>query len=78
MAGVGRAARAVVFGWLFYGYGMGLFAKVGVATALAIGTGVYAAQAVLSAHWLLHYRFGPLEWLWRSAMYGAWQSFRRG
>jgi uncharacterized protein len=47
-------------------------------TALAIGTGIYAAQVVFSAHWLLRYRFGPLEWLWRSAMYEAWQPFRQG
>ena len=69
--------QSVVFGWLFYGYGLGLFAKVGVATALAIGISVYVAQAVISAHWLRWYRFGPLEWLWRSAMYGAWQPLRR-
>jgi uncharacterized protein len=77
MAFTNYVMQSVVFGWLFYGYGLGLFAKVGVATALAIGTTVYAAQAVFSAHWLLHYRFGPLGWLWRSAMYGAWQPFRR-
>jgi uncharacterized protein len=77
MAFTNYVMQSVVFGWLFYGYGLGLFAKVGVATALAIGTGVYAAQAVFSAHWLLHYRFGPLEWLWRCAMYGTWQPFRR-
>jgi uncharacterized protein len=76
MAFTNYMMQSVVFGWLFYGYGLGLFAKVGVATALAIGTSVYAAQVVLSAHWLLRYRFGPLEWLWRSAMYGAWQPFR--
>jgi uncharacterized protein len=77
MAFTNYVMQSVVFGWLFYGYGLGLFAKVGVATALAIGTSVYAAQAVLSAHWLRRYRFGPLEWLWRSAMYGAWQPLRR-
>jgi uncharacterized protein len=76
MAFTNYVMQSVVFGWLFYGYGLGLFAKVGVATALAIGTSVYAAQLIFSAHWLLRYRFGPLEWLWRSAMYGAWQPFR--
>jgi uncharacterized protein len=76
MAFTNYVMQSVVFGWLFYGYGLGLFAKVGVAMALAIGSGVYAAQAIISAQWLLRYRFGPLEWLWRSAMYGAWQPFR--
>jgi uncharacterized protein len=77
MAFTNYVMQSVVFGWLFYGYGLGLFAKVGVATALAIGTSMYAAQAVFSAQWLLHYRFGPLELLWRSAMYGAWQPSQR-
>jgi uncharacterized protein len=78
MAFTNYVMQSVVFGWLFYGYGLGLFSKVGVATALALGTSVYAAQVVFSAHWLRRYRFGPLEWLWRSAMYGAWQPFRSG
>jgi len=77
MAFTNYVMQSVVFGWLFYGYGLGLFGKVGVATALAIGTSVYVAQTVTSAHWLRRYRFGPLEWLWRSAMYGAWQPLRR-
>jgi uncharacterized protein len=78
MAFTNYLMQSVIFGWLFCGYGLGLFAKVGVATALAIGTIIYAAQAIFSAQWLLHYRFGPLEWLWRCATYGAWQPFRRG
>ena len=78
MAFTNYVMQSVVFGWLFYGYGLGLFAKIGVAAALAIGTTVYLAQAVFSTQWLLKYRFGPLEWLWRSAMYGAWLPFRRG
>jgi uncharacterized protein len=76
MAFTNYVMQSMVFGWLFYGYGLGLFAKVGVATALAIGTSVYAAQAFISAYWLHRYRLGPLEWLWRSAMYGAWQPLR--
>jgi uncharacterized protein len=75
MAFTNYVMQSMVFGWLFYGYGLGLFAKVGVATALAIAP--VSMLAVFSAHWLLYYRFG-LEWLWRSAMYGAWQPLRRG
>jgi uncharacterized protein len=78
MAFTNYVMQSVIFGWLFYGYGLGLFAKLGVAMALAIGISVYAAQVIFSAQWLLRYRFGPLEWLCRSAMYGAWQPFRSG
>jgi uncharacterized protein len=82
-APVGRMAftnylmQSVIFGWVFYGYGLGLFGRLGVAAALAIGTAVYALQVAFSILWLRRYRFGPLEWLWRSATYGTWQPLRR-
>jgi uncharacterized protein len=41
---------------------------------------VYAVEVAISAWWLRRYRHGPVEWLWRSLMYGAWQPMvlRRG
>jgi uncharacterized protein len=81
-APIGRMAltnylmQSVIFGWLFYGYGLGLFGKLGVTAALAIGIGVYILQIVLSAYWLKRYLYGPVEWLWRSAMYGTRQPLR--
>jgi uncharacterized protein len=82
-APIGRMAftnylmQSVIFGWLFYGYGLGLFGKLGVAAALAIGTGVYILQVVFSALWLQRFLYGPVEWLWRSAMYGRRQPLWR-
>ena len=79
-APVGRMAftnyllQSVIFGWVFYGYGLGLFGKLGVADALAIGIGVYVLQAALSAWWLRRHLYGPVEWLWRGAMYGKRQA----
>lgn len=77
MAFTNYLAQSVVFGFIFFGYGFGLFGRVGVVTALAIGMAVYVAQVLFSARWLEHYRFGPVEWLWRSLMYGSWQPMRR-
>jgi uncharacterized protein len=67
----------VIFGWVFYGYGLGLFGKLGVATALAIGIAVYILEVVFSAFWLRRFLYGPVEWLWRSAMYGTRQPLWR-
>jgi uncharacterized protein len=81
-AAVGRMAftnyltQSVIFSFVFYGYGLGLFNRMGVAAALALGIAVYAVQAVVSAWWLRRHRFGPVEWLWRTAMYGARQPWR--
>jgi uncharacterized protein len=50
-----------------------LFGRSSVTAAFATGVAVYAAEVVFSAWWLGRYRYGPVEWLWRSLMYGAWQ-----
>jgi uncharacterized protein len=78
MAFTNYLAESVVFGWIFYGYGFGLFGRVGVVAALAIGVCVYLAQVLISARWLRYYRFGPIEWLWRTLMYGRPQLLGRG
>ena len=38
---------------------------------------IWAVQLVVSPIWLRHYRFGPLEWLWRYLTYGKRPPFRR-
>jgi uncharacterized protein len=76
MAFTNYLLHSIIFGWVFYGYGLGLFGQVGAGAALSFGSAVYAAQAVFSAWWLRHHRFGPVEWLWRSLTYGAPQVMR--
>jgi uncharacterized protein len=78
MAFTNYLLQSVICSWIFFGYGFGLFGRVGMPTALAIGTGIYVAQVLFSAQWLRYYRFGPVEWLWRSLMYGTAQPLRRG
>jgi uncharacterized protein len=73
MAFTNYLAQSVIFGWIFYGYGLGLFGQLGVTSALAIGLAVYAAQVPFSKWWLDRYRYGPVEWLWRTLMYGEAQ-----
>jgi uncharacterized protein len=73
MAFTNYLAQSLIFGWIFYGYGLGLFGRLGVTEALAIGLAVYAGQVLFSAWWLSRYRYGPVEWLWRTLMYGVAQ-----
>jgi uncharacterized protein len=73
MAFTNYLAQSLIFGWIFYGYGLGLFGSIGAAKALAIGLAVYIAQVFFSAWWLGRYRYGPVEWLWRTLMYGTLQ-----
>jgi len=76
MAFTNYLLQSLIFGWVFYGYGLGLFGKLGSAAALMIGVAVYVAQVIISRWWLARFNFGPVEWLWRTLMYGQKQPMR--
>jgi len=76
MAFTNYLLQSFILGWIFYVYGLGLFGRVGVTAAVAIGAVLYVCQVLFSICWLRHYRFGPVEWLWRVLMYGEAQPMR--
>jgi uncharacterized protein len=59
MAFTNYLAQSLIFGLVIYGYGFGLFGKLGAAAALAIGTTVYMLQVFFGSFWLQRFRFGP-------------------
>jgi uncharacterized protein len=46
--------------------------------ALGAGLALFAVSAALSRWWLSRFRYGPVEWLWRSITYGRLQPWRGG
>src|SRR5438552_966370 len=76
MAFTNYLVQSLIFSWMFYGYGFGLFGQVGASAALAFGVVVYVMQVFFSRWWLLRYSFGPVEWLWRTLMYGRAQPMK--
>ncbi len=76
MAFTNYLLQSVILGWIFYGYGLGLFGSLSVSSGFALGVALYALQVVFSAWWLRYFRFGPVEWLWRTLMYGRLQPMR--
>ena len=84
LAAVGRMAltnyllQSVAFVLLFFGYGLGLYGKVGAFGGLMLALPVFAVEVVASQWWLRRFRFGPAEWLWRSLTYGSLQPMRIG
>ncbi len=59
--------QSVVGVMVFYGWGLGLWNQVSNAEAVLGGLVAFAAQLALAAWWFRHFRYGPLEWLWRAA-----------
>lgn len=84
LAAVGQLAftnyvlHTIICTTIFYGHGFGLFGHVGRVGQIGIVFAVWALQLAISPIWLRHYRFGPLEWLWRSLTYLEFQPMRRG
>lgn len=84
LASVGRLALTVyltqtlMFTTLFYGYGLGEAFRLGPAAVTAWSMIIFSAQVVACQWWLKRFRFGPVEWLWRSLTYLRWQPLRLG
>ena len=76
MAFTNYLAQSVILGFVFYGYGLGLFGKLTLTEGLAIVIALYVAQVAFSRWWLNRFAYGPIEWLWRALTYGAWPRWR--
>jgi uncharacterized protein len=62
---------------LFFGHGFGLYGSVERTGQILIVLAIWGFQLLLSPWWLARFRYGPLEWAWRSLSYGTRQPFRR-
>jgi uncharacterized protein len=78
----GRLALSVYVGQtvigvlLFFGFGLGLLGRFGNSVTIPIGLAVFAIQVWASRAWLDRFRFGPLEWAWRSLTWLRFEPFR--
>jgi uncharacterized protein len=70
MALTNYLAQSVICTMLFYGYGLGLFAKLSRTELLGVVAGVWLLQLVWSPWWLKRFERGPIESLWRRVTYG--------
>ena len=83
LAAVGQMAltnyigQSVICVLIFFGIGLGLFGQVERTTQVLVIIGVWVLQILWSQPWLKTYRFGPLEWVWRSLTYWRRQQLKR-
>jgi uncharacterized protein len=62
---------------IFYGHGLALYGTVERKFQILIVFAIWIILLIISPVWLRYFRFGPLEWLWRSLTYRKWQPFRK-
>jgi uncharacterized protein len=83
LAAVGRTAlsnyllQSVICTTIFYSYGFGLYGRTGWLAGVVLAFLIFAVQVPVSLWWLRRFRFGPVEWLWRSVTYGKRQPMRQ-
>lgn len=62
---------------LYYSVGFGLYGDIRPIWSVFIVTFIFTFQIGASAWWLSYYKYGPVEWLWRSLTYGEKQRMKR-
>ena len=71
-------SQSIIGACLFAMWGLGsTFGAWGYAELMIVGLGLYISQIIISTIWLRYFKYGPLEWLWRSATYLKWQPFKK-
>ena len=83
LAAIGQTAlsnyilQSVVCTFVFTGYGLALYGRLERYQLYFVVAACWAVSLAASSLWLRHYRFGPLEWCWRSLTYWKRQPMRR-
>jgi uncharacterized protein len=77
MAFTNYIMQSVICGIIFTGVGFGLFGKLEYHQLFYVVAAVWAVEIIWSHLWLRYFRFGPLEWLWRSLTYWKKQPIRK-
>lgn len=77
MAFTNYISHSVICTLFFFGYGLNYFAELEFYQIYFVVFAVWIFQLIISPIWLKYFRFGPLEWLWRSLTYWKIQPFKR-
>ena len=54
---------------IFYNFGFNLIGRTNLIPVILIAIIILLLQIIMSNIWLNHFRFGPLEWIWRCLTY---------
>ena len=73
MAFTNYIACSLIGTTMAYGHGLGMYETLSLQQQMYLVGAVFLAILIWSPLWLSIFRFGPLEWLWRSLTYGKMQ-----
>ena len=73
MALTNYLSQTLIATLIFSGFGLRQAGRIGATYLWLMAIAILTVQIIFSQWWLARYRFGPLEWVWRSATYRAWQ-----
>lgn len=77
MAFTNYLTQSLFVGLYFYGIGFGMFGKLERYELYFVVAITWTIQIIWSHIWLRYFRFGPLEWAWRSLTYWKKQPMRK-
>jgi uncharacterized protein len=77
MAFTNYLMQSVLCGLFFYGFGLGMIGKLQRYELYYVVAAVWIIEICWSHLWLKYFRFGPLEWSWRSLTYWKIQPLKR-
>ncbi len=77
MAFTNYLMQSLLVGLFFYGVGFGMYGKLQRYEMYYVVAATWLLQIIWSHIWLRFFRFGPLEWAWRSLTYWKKQPFRK-
>ena len=77
MAFTNYLMQSFLCGLFFYGIGFGMYGKLQRYEVYYVVAAVWVFQIIYSHAWLRYFRFGPLEWAWRSLTYWKKQPFKK-
>ncbi len=75
MALTNYLAQTLICVTLFYGFGFGLFGSVSATQGVFIVIAIYLLQVAWSNLWFRKFRYGPMEWFWRTLTYKKREPF---
>lgn len=77
MAFTNYLTQSLICGIIFYGVGFGYYGSLQRYEVYLVVLAIWVVQIIWSHIWLRFFRFGPLEWCWRSLTYWKKQPMRK-